>query len=105
MCTIKRIIAALFSVLVVSTGTNAVITKLKEFALTKFDFVLTDNHVLLLSILVFLLLCVLLPAIYIAIKKAQQWFAKLQEKKDLKEQQIFNQRMNSYLESRNNLKG
>ncbi|MEN3156676.1 hypothetical protein [Priestia aryabhattai] len=105
MCIIKRIIAALFSVLVVSTGTNAAITKLKEFSLTKFDFVLTDNHILLLSILIFLLLCVLVLAVYIAIKKAQQWLAKLQEKKDLKEQQIFNQRMNSYLESRNNLKG
>ncbi|MEH6853175.1 hypothetical protein [Priestia megaterium] len=105
MCIIKRIIAALFSVLVVSTGTNAVITKLKELALTKFDFVLTDNHILLLSILIFLLLCGLVPAVYRATKKAQQWLAKLRKEKDLKEQQIFNQRMNSYLESRNNLKG
>jgi len=105
MCIIKRIIAVLFSVLVVSAATNAAITKLKKLALTKFHLVLTDNHVLLLFILIFLVLCGIALLGYIAIKKAQQWIAKLRKEKDLKEQQIFNQRMNSYLESRNNLKG
>lgn len=103
---IQRIVVLLLSGVVVSLGLTAASTELKKWAYVKFLFVLTDFHVFLLGIAAFLIICGILLLGYLAQKNTQPWRAERRVKKDLKKQQTFNRRMNSYLESKKNqLKG
>lgn len=106
MLIIKRIVTILLSVVVVSLGLTAAVAELKSFVYTKYHFVLTDVHVFALAVVLVLMICGILLLAYLAIKNTQPWRAKCQVKKDSKKQQMFNRRMDSYLESKNNqLKG
>ncbi|SUV04328.1 Uncharacterised protein [Priestia megaterium] len=101
----SQIINYLLSALVVGALINFASSKMKDFAHGILHINLSDGGMVGVAIALFFLVCGICYVAEEVIKYAQQQSAKRKIEEDLKEQQIFNQRMNAYLKSRNNLKG